>query len=134
MTPEEIRRRQFIAGAAALGVAGSLSVTSSAATRRSDLIRKEIERGCYLYEVAGEKQVAQVVARFGLAARARPLSRCLACNGLLRSVEKGAVAHRVPQQSREVHERFFECAACAQVYWEGSHVRRMRERIARMLG
>lgn len=106
-------------------------------TRDRDLlIRKEIERGCYLHVVSSDEQVVEVILRFRLSAKARAgaFSRCLNCNGLLREVEKSTVADRVPQHSRQFYERFFECDACARVYWEGSHVERMRRRIAAILG
>jgi uncharacterized protein with PIN domain/molybdopterin converting factor small subunit len=103
-------------------------------TRDRDLlIRKEIVRGCYLHAVSGDRQVAEVLMRFNLAARARVFSRCLTCNGVLRLVEKSAVADRVPQHSRQFYDRFLECDGCAQVYWEGSHVERMRRRVAQIL-
>ncbi|NEX60473.1 Mut7-C RNAse domain-containing protein [Noviherbaspirillum galbum] len=101
---------------------------------RDLLIRKEILHGCYLHAVDTDAQIAEVVARYRLAASARALTRCLGCNGLLRKVEKDKVEHRVPAHSRSAHERFFECEACLQVYWEGSHVARMRRRVAAMLG
>jgi uncharacterized protein len=104
-------------------------------TRDRDLlIRKEIVHGCYLHAISCEEQITEVVARFNLADNARAFSRCLTCNGTLRVVEKSAVAHRVPLHSRQYYDRFFECEDCAQVYWEGSHVTRMRERVAQMLG
>jgi uncharacterized protein with PIN domain len=78
--------------------------------------------------------VGEVVTRFRLTGNARAFSRCLSCNGMLRLVEKSMVADRVPQHSRQFYDRFFECDACARVYWEGSHVTRMRQRIAGMLG
>jgi uncharacterized protein with PIN domain len=103
-------------------------------TRDRDLlIRKEIVRGCYLHSVASDRQVAEVAARFGLTDFAFVLSRCLNCNGLLREVEKNEVAGRVPYHSHRIYERFLECDACARVYWDGSHVARMRQRIADML-
>lgn len=103
-------------------------------TRDRDLlIRKEITRGCYLHAVAGDAQLTEVVNRFGLAQRVRAFSRCLTCNGVLRSVEKAAVVQRVPQHSRQAYERFYECQDCAQVYWEGSHVARMRLRVEQAL-
>jgi len=103
-------------------------------TRDRDLlIRKEIVYGCYLHAVSGDEQIAEVLARFKLASSARALSRCLACNGVLRLVEKAAIEHRVPHHSRQFYERFYECENCAQVYWEGSHVERMRHRVAQML-
>jgi len=103
-------------------------------TRDRDLlIRKEIVRGCYLHAVDVETQMAEVIVRFKLAPHVRAFSRCLTCNGELRAVDKQEVAHRVPHHSRQFYEHFFECAGCAQVYWEGSHVARMRTRVARML-
>ncbi|MEN3365261.1 MAG: uncharacterized protein V7606_2535 [Burkholderiales bacterium] len=104
-------------------------------TRDRDLlIRKEIERGCYVHAISLNEQVGEVVTRFRLTGNARAFSRCLSCNGMLRLVEKSMVADRVPQHSRQFYDRFFECDACARVYWEGSHVTRMRQRIAGMLG
>ena len=104
-------------------------------TRDRDLlIRKEIVHGCYLHAVSGDAQLMEVVSRFNLARSACAFSRCLTCNGVLRMVEKSDIAHRVPHHSRNSYERFFECEGCAQVYWEGSHVARMRVRVAQMLG
>ena len=103
-------------------------------TRDRDLlIRKEIVRGCYLHALDIETQTAEVIARFKLAPHVRAFSRCLTCNGELRAVDKRDVEHRVPHHSRQIYERFFECAGCAQVYWEGSHVARMRTRVEQML-
>ena len=103
-------------------------------TRDRDLlIRKEIVLGCYLHALDTEAQMAEVIVRFRLAPHARAFSRCLTCNGELRAVPKQEVAHRVPQHSRQFYEHFFECAACAHVYWEGSHVARMRVWVAQML-
>ncbi|HJV73913.1 MAG TPA: Mut7-C RNAse domain-containing protein, partial [Noviherbaspirillum sp.] len=104
-------------------------------TRDRDLlIRKEIVHGCYLHAVSGDAQLMEVVSRFKLARSACAFSRCLTCNGVLRMVEKSDIEHRVPHHSRNSYERFFECEGCAQVYWEGSHVARMRVRVAQMLG
>ncbi|WP_151636939.1 Mut7-C RNAse domain-containing protein [Noviherbaspirillum aerium] len=104
-------------------------------TRDRDLlIRKEIVRGCYLHSVPCDAQMAEVLGRFRLAEAVNAFSRCLNCNGVLQSVPKSHVQERVPDHSRRVYERFYECQGCAQVYWEGSHVARMRQRVARMLG
>jgi uncharacterized protein len=103
-------------------------------TRDRDLlIRKEIVHGCYLHALNSDEQVREVVRRFDLVPSVRALSRCLSCNGVLRVVEKSEIEHRVPPYSRDVYEQFYECDCCAQVYWEGSHVVRMRARVERML-
>jgi uncharacterized protein with PIN domain len=104
-------------------------------TRDRDLlIRKEIVHGCYLHAINGDEQVMEVLGRLRLSGEVRAFSRCLTCNGELRAVEPDAVADRVPPLSHQHYDRFFECAGCAQVYWEGSHVERMRTHMARMLG
>lgn len=103
-------------------------------TRDRDLlIRKEIVLGCYLHALDTEGQMAEVIVRFRLAPHVRAFSRCLTCNGQLRAVAKQDVAHRIPQHSRQFYEHFFECAECAHVYWDGSHVARMRVRVEQML-
>lgn len=103
-------------------------------TRDRDLlIRKEVVRGCYLHSLTWDAQAAEVIGRFKLHRHVNAFSRCLSCNGELRAVEKCAVEHRVPQHSRQFYERFYQCMGCAQVYWEGSHVARMRGRVAQML-
>lgn len=55
-----------------------------------------------------------------------PFSRCLECNGLLRSVSPTSVGDTVPPRVRREQEEFRRCTECGRVYWEGSHVRRMR--------
>jgi len=103
-------------------------------TRDRDLlIRKEIVHGCYLHAIDRDEQLLEVMRRFRLAPAVRALSRCLSCNGVLRTVGKAAVEERVPRHSRLAYERFYECDCCEQVYWEGSHVERMRCRIERLL-
>jgi uncharacterized protein len=103
-------------------------------TRDRDLlIRKEIVRGCYLHALDIDGQMAEVIGRYRLAPFVRAFSRCLTCNGELRAVDKQEVEHRVPHHSRQFYERFYECVGCAQVYWEGSHVARMRLRVEEML-
>jgi uncharacterized protein with PIN domain/sulfur carrier protein ThiS len=103
-------------------------------TRDRDLlIRKEIVYGCYLHALDADSQAIEVLARFRLADAARAFSRCLSCNGVLLQAASDAVADRVPLHSRRHYSIFYECSGCEQVYWEGSHVERMRLRVARLL-
>ncbi len=104
-------------------------------TRDRDLlIRKAIVRGCYLYATSVDAQLREVMDRYRLVDRVRPLSRCLKCNGLLHPVEKERVQHRLPVRSGACGQHFFSCAGCDHLYWNGSHVIRMRQRIAAILG
>lgn len=58
----------------------------------------------------------------------RPLfRRCLDCNTALRVASPQQVRRAVPRAVRQTRSRFRSCPACENVYWEGSHTRRMRE-------
>lgn len=104
-------------------------------TRDRDLlIRKEIEHGCYVHAIASDAQLIEVLTRFKLLPAMRVFSRCLTCNGELRAVAKQDVEHRVPPYSRALYHSFYECCGCAHVYWEGSHVDRMRMHLEQVLG
>lgn len=53
-------------------------------------------------------------------------SRCSHCNAPLQDVAVERVAERVPPRVLERQASFRRCAACNRVYWEGSHVARIR--------
>jgi hypothetical protein len=96
-------------------------------TRDRELLKcREIRRGCYVRELKPEKQLAEVAARYGLAALARPFTLCLHCNLPLRTADRREVAHRVPETVLSIHETYSRCAGCDRVYWPGSHYERMR--------
>lgn len=103
-------------------------------TRDRDLlIRKDVALGCYVHAIDGDEQLCEVMRRYRLAPHVHPFCRCLECNGLLHAVDKQAVEDRVPASSLMHYEKFFQCDSCGHVYWEGSHVERMRRRIAELL-
>ena len=58
----------------------------------------------------------------------RPFSRCLACNTPLLEVSQDRW-HEVPEYSREQATRLLHCPSCNQLFWDGSHVKRMHERL-----
>lgn len=78
-----------------------------------------------------EGQLRLVVERFDLA---RSESRCMECNGELRTVAREAVASRTPSGVRRVHEEFLVCAGCDRVFWHGSHWQRISDRLERVFG
>jgi uncharacterized protein with PIN domain len=95
-------------------------------TRDRDLLkRRTIAYGCYVRALKSEEQLREVFERLGLAERARPFSRCLHCNALLRQVAKEDVAGRLPPQVAATQDEFRTCDVCGRVYWKGSHWQRM---------
>lgn len=96
-------------------------------TRDRELLKcREIARGAYVRALKPEAQLREVAARYGLGSRARPFTLCLACNLPLESVEKAAVAERLPESVRRLHESFVHCRGCDRVFWPGSHYDRMQ--------
>ncbi len=81
------------------------------------------------------RQLAEVVAAFGLDPRARLFSRCIRCNvDLLELAELGLDAARVPEGVRARHERFWKCPSCATVFWKGAHVEHTCKKLEDVLG
>lgn len=57
-----------------------------------------------------------------------PFSRCLQCNTPLAEAERKKIS-RVPEESRKLAHPLMYCPVCDKVYWEGSHVERMRRQL-----
>jgi uncharacterized protein with PIN domain len=70
-------------------------------------------------------QLIEVMRQFNLSSEMRPFTRCLLCNSELRSVDKQAVLHRLPDKVRELFDEFQLCSKCDRVYWKGTHYEKM---------
>jgi uncharacterized protein with PIN domain len=57
------------------------------------------------------------------------LSRCAVCNAALETVSPDAVADRVPPYVLRTQTEFRRCPGCGRVYWPGTHVDEMRDRM-----
>ena len=79
-----------------------------------------------------ESQLLQVVREFQLQPETTPFSRCSVCNAPLRTAAKSEVKGKVPFFVYQNHDRFAYCPGCKKFYWEGTHHKVMRERIARL--
>jgi len=84
-----------------------------------------IRRGvpCVHVSVKGEAAMAALIFKeMGLEPSLDPTSaRCPLCNGEVREVEKGEVTSLVPPLVLARQERFYQCASCQHLYWEGGH-------------
>jgi uncharacterized protein len=58
-----------------------------------------------------------------------PFTRCVMDNAHLREATPEEVS-RMPRQARERAGPFRACPACGRLYWPGSHVRRMADKLA----
>jgi uncharacterized protein with PIN domain len=75
-----------------------------------------------------EEQVRQVRDALG-PPPAPALSRCAVCNTTLEQVSPEDVANRVPPYVVRTQADFRRCPGCGRVYWPGTHVDGMRERM-----
>jgi protein-L-isoaspartate(D-aspartate) O-methyltransferase len=75
-------------------------------------------------------QLEEVIRVLGLPIEEeRWLQRCLECNGRLEVVDREEVRGEVPPYVYSHHERFARCVDCRQIYWRGTHVSDMLERL-----
>jgi uncharacterized protein with PIN domain len=99
-------------------------------TRDRELLkRRSVVHGCYVRALQADEQWREVAERFDLAPHVRAFRLCLMCNAPLRPANPGDLPGRVPKGVLERHSRFVTCDVCRRVFWEGSHWKRMRERI-----
>jgi uncharacterized protein with PIN domain len=93
---------------------------------RGLLKRNMVAYGYWVRQTNPLRQLVEVLRRYDLLNAVNPFSRCLACNGLLEEVSKEAVLERLPPKARQYYDEFRICRSCGKVYWDGSHVQRMR--------
>lgn len=91
-----------------------------------------VTHGYWLRNTDSREQAAEVVRRFDLASKVRPFTRCMACNGTLKTAPKEEILALVPEGVAKQHDEFRRCSECGRVYWEGSHHQRMLRLIEQM--
>ena len=101
---------------------------------RGLLKRKAVTHGYFVRETSFRRQLMEVLDRFDLRGSLSPFTRCMRCNGVLEEVAREAVEEQVPPRSRQHADQFHRCRDCGQVYWNGSHYRRMQKFIAQVVG
>ena len=100
-------------------------------TRDRQLAERAGERGFLVTGTDLDAQLLAVVTEFHL--RADPAARrCTACNGELRSVDKGSIKGQVAEGTWSVHQDFWRCASCGKIYWQGAHWQNIDKRLERI--
>ena len=81
------------------------------------------------------QQVGELRGRLALSLDPqRVFTRCSRCNGALETVEREAVAARIPPYVAAHAGRFVVCPGCRRVYWPGTHTQRISDRINELFG
>ena len=52
-------------------------------------------------------------------------ARCSRCNGILALIKASNLEGAIPNKILKIHHNFFQCSNCNNIYWEGSHVKRL---------
>ena len=108
-------------------VAGVVLLTTDARLWDRRLIRDGIVGARWLPSGLDVMRQLGMVLRDPELAPAAP--RCMACGGALQAVEKRAVADRIPPRTARWKDDYFVCQRCGQLFWEGTHWERIRERL-----
>ncbi|HNR88483.1 MAG TPA: Mut7-C RNAse domain-containing protein [Spirochaetota bacterium] len=95
------------------------------------LMRRIVERGVFVRATRIDAQVAEVLDRLDLRGSISPFTRCIECNGRMRSLpidspECSPALDAVPPGVRAWCREFHRCDGCGRVYWRGSHYDRLR--------
>ena len=108
----------------------------SAAERRIILTRgrgllknRRVTHGYWVRATDPRVQILEVVDRLDLRSQFAPFTRCMECNGKIVEQLLADVIDQVPPKARERVKALYQCGECRKVYWEGTHVERMRRLI-----
>jgi uncharacterized protein with PIN domain len=102
-------------------------------TRNRRLARQEVEPP--LLVVAADRfreQLRQVIAAFEIDPTAALFRRCVDCNAELAEVDREAVQGEVPEFVLATQKHFRRCPHCRHVFWDATHVARVRSELERM--
>jgi uncharacterized protein with PIN domain len=97
-------------------------------TRDRELANRRGLRVLLIQSEALEEQVQEVRTALGPPPHP-PLSRCAVCNTALATIAPDEIADRVPPYVLRTQTEFQHCPGCERVYWPGTHLHKMRERL-----
>ena len=61
-------------------------------------------------------------------------ARCTECNGELKITHKDLVLKQVPKGVIEKIDEFWRCTNCDKVYWEGTHIEKLKKFVVELNG
>jgi uncharacterized protein len=77
------------------------------------------------------EQIKEFYARFPESRiEMKPFSRCVECNTPLEGIDKEQVKDKVWPYVYQTQENFTTCPTCKRIYWEATHVERIKQKLA----
>ena len=100
-----------------------------------ELYRRSMRSGIKAFLVKGRDQVEQLATlakRFNLKLEIdSETSRCPICNSEIKPISKDLVKDRVPVNTFMRHNEFWICTNCSQIFWRGSHWKKINDTLKR---
>jgi hypothetical protein len=98
-------------------------------TRDLELYKQAIAKGAEAFLIENPNQtanLANLVKKFKFKLEIdEKVSRCPKCNNRIRAVSKASVIDKIPKITASKYNTFWECIGCGQVYWRGTHWKRI---------
>ena len=99
-------------------------------TKDKELYYKARASGIDTYLIEGKSRnevLAELARHFGFVLEMNmDNSRCPKCNGEVISVSKKEVADKLNKSTYSFYDSFWSCSVCGQIYWKGSHWKRIK--------
>ena len=90
--------------------------------------RKKAIKYLLIKDTDHKKQVKQLIKQYSdIEKFKKPLTRCLICNSILKSIEKQLVENLVPKYTYQNIEKFYVCPKCKKIYWSATHIDSMKK-------
>jgi len=99
---------------------------------RGILKHRKVLHGYLVRSDLVDEQVHEILARYTLTEHIRPWLRCMACNGLLETVDKASIEHRLEPKTILYYNEFRRCRSCQRLYWQGSHFEKISDWLNRV--
>jgi uncharacterized protein with PIN domain len=116
--------REFVRRAAQ---GGTILLSSDGPMFERNVIKHGQVRALYIPQQLGKfEQLAFVLRHFGL-----PMgkTRCMACGGKLLEIPKHQAMGEAPPLAYRHCSQFFRCGRCGQLFWEGTHWRKITDKL-----
>jgi len=103
-------------------------------TRVKELLKnKQITHGYWMRSQSSDEQLKEVLIRFDMKNMVSLFTRCMECNGILTFVSKEEISEKLLPKTRQYYQNFKKCPDCERIYWDGSHYKRMKGHIEKLI-
>jgi uncharacterized protein with PIN domain len=97
-------------------------------TRDKGILKQNVvTHGYFLRNDDPKKQLKELVERFQLQNNFKPFTRCANCNGILEETDKQKVQKKIPSDTFQYYDNFWECNGCQKLFWKGSHYKHIKD-------